>query len=180
MAEVRFFGCREDTDILVQWIFEEGAWLIPDIHYRMSKYAEIHDLGAFERYRKQTNLFFILAKGYQRCPLELQSIEKRGKRFYFVMQRNGGPAIHLFCSQEFRERGVAFLGLGSLSYFPTFWNTITSSNERVPESLKLFYAKLLRRIKSLSKKTTVSGRVYHVGEQAQRLQEKGIRLDIRP
>lgn len=99
-----------------------------------------------------------------------------GETKYYIVQRNGGPTIDLFQTGLVEVEGKPALGSGSISYYPTFWNTLTEENQKPPKALAKFYRHIVSRIKANSTKLVRGERVYCIGPGAQKLVEQGLEL----
>jgi hypothetical protein len=155
---------RADYENVVQFAFELGAWLVPS-HLRT---AGVVRIGKIDEYWNRVNdgekLFHIQHQTFEVCPLEVRRVRSNeGEDRFYVMQRNGGPTVDLLGPYEFEELGRNRVGGGFISYYPSFWNTETQSNESAPVEQKRFYSALLRYLKSNAIKSPAGRRTYWVG-----------------
>jgi hypothetical protein len=167
VAQCDFFMAEADEDRLVRWIFAREAVLVPDLDYGSPHYQELRNADALHGLRSRTNLFFVLHSSFYRCPLELRTYSSGAKAGgYYLMQRNGGPALSLFCPTTYKKEGARYLPAGMASYFPTFWNPEREENENAPQELVGFYRSLVAAIKHDAVCRKVGKRTYWIGEHA--------------
>ena len=144
-------------------------------------YRTIESLDEYLRLRPEQGLFFILFDSYHECPLQLTLVKKgyyAGQ--YFVGQRVGGPTIVFLASNERQKNGAWRISDGSLTYFPTYENTITGEMERTPEALAQQYKRIIKEAKKGSKTIKgESGRKYVIGSHTyQAIREGTLTLGV--
>ena len=175
MAQCDLFLTRADESPLVDYVLSTGGCFVSAVHYDKPSYPEIRSKDTYATFREMKPFFYILHPSFLRTDLEIRRLhEDDPSRGYFIMQRNGGPAIHLVCPGEYTEGAQAFIAPGFLSHYPTFWNPETGMNEKVPGTLRAYYKDLLKFIKKGAKKT--NPRDFWVGRHAQKLVADGARL----
>ncbi len=122
-----------DERALVKAALSLGVRIVPSKDYETSQPVIVSSVEAFEPERAETNLFFLVSDSWLRCPIEVRQYAtgpKSGK--YFLMQRNGGPSIDLFCPRlEQMTGGPASIAAGMLGYYSTFWNTATRETRQL-------------------------------------------------
>lgn len=180
MPELTLYFSKKDEREFVRYVLEHGAWLVPDLDYRKPKYMVIRTEKTYQAFRRRSGLFFVLRDSYFQSPLEIGSVEKRGKIIHYISQRNGGPTIEFLPSIEFRERAHKYISMGSIGHYPTYWNTISCSMEKPPEALRSFYKFLVKWIKRKSIRIKPGVRTYWVGKHAVEAVRRGVRLDGLP
>jgi hypothetical protein len=177
MAEMNLYFAKKDEDEFVRFVLESGAEMVPSVHYETPQYVVITSEKLFQRYRRRTQLFFILKQTYLRCALELASFEKKGKRIYYVSQRNAGPTIDYLKSVLFCESRRLHIGMGSISHHPTYWNPIAEAMEKPPKELLDFYKSLQNYVKREAVKIKAATATYWVGKCAVEAVKRGAVLD---
>lgn len=136
-------------------------------------------------YAKQRPLWHLRHHSFSRYPLEIHRIDGgfyEGK--YSVLQRSGGPTIDLSWSGVSEVGGKQFVGSGSISHYPTFWNPHTSENERAPEAQRDLYRKITKWIKAhcVSSENPISQRTgkpwppVGIGKEAAKAWANGLHL----
>jgi hypothetical protein len=169
VAQCDFFMADADEDRLVRWVFSREAVLVPDLDYSTPHYQELRNADTFIDLRSRTNLFFVLHSSFYRRPLELRRYSVGPKAGgYYLMQRNGGPALSLFFPTIYTKEEARYLPAGMVSYFPTFWDPEREENEKTPQELVCFYRSLIAAIKEDAVRRKVGSRTYWIGEHAMR------------
>lgn len=182
MPQCDFFLSEADEDRVVWWILSSGAWIAPDLDYSQPKHDVVRTADAYWNVRNQTNLFFILHESFYRCPLELRvhsSGPKAGR--FFLMQRNGGPALSFFCPRVYEKGESKCLPAGMLAYYPTYRNTARAENEKTPKELVRYFREVTAVIQDEADQRTVGSRIYWIGKDAKtRFRDKSLRpgMDI--
>src|SRR3990172_5733752 len=116
MPELGLFLSWRDIEEFVECALREGAVLIPHLHYDTPEYVTLRNRASFNDFRRKTSLFFILRSSSLVSPLEMDSFVKKGKRFFFIIQRSGGPTIDFFAAGDFRGSHQHLVGPSSLGY----------------------------------------------------------------
>lgn len=179
MAELGFILSKEEEEGLVVRALDASAWLVPDIDHQAPEPLRVTTLREYEECRKSTRMFFIQHPSYVKGPLEMREALKDGKRVFFVMQRNGGPAIEFMSSVEFAEGGRAKINPGFLGHHKTFWNPATQRNEEMPTDLLRLYRELSTEVKRMATREKVGVRTYWIGNVIQdRINTGSLRLGM--
>lgn len=127
----------------------------------------------------------LLRSDFSRYPLEIHAIEGgHYKGRYFAMSRTGGPTIDLSWSGVTDHEGKRFVGEGSVSHYPTFWNPTTEENERAPQAQRDAYREIVKWIKAhsvpsvnpVSKRTGKAWPSIRIGKEAAKAWAKGLHL----
>lgn len=175
MPELDAFLGREDQRALASLLLAEGAVLVSDKNYETSHHQRLRSVDEFERARLDgVSLFYILSDAFDKSPLEMRFLKEKGN--YFIMPRNGGPAIEYSCGAVFFKDGIQHIAQSFLAHYSTYWNTLSNKNEKSPEELKLFYSKVARHVKAVSTKIRTKNRIYWIGTEAERLRRKGAKF----
>ena len=156
-------------------LFASGMVAVPCRDYPSSQHSIITSLDAFLKTANSCGQFFLLHETYTSCPLEIrQIIANGGRKFYYIMPRNGGPTIDL----NWSVNGARLIRKGSLSHYPSYWNTLKKANMKPPEPLIQAYRKLASFIKTKSQKIVApkSKRTFYLGTDAKRLRDGGVSL----
>jgi hypothetical protein len=122
-------------------------------------------------------LFFLLADSFYRVPLEIRcysSGPKLGK--FYIVQKNGGPAITLLCLPPLEQEGQRLLPPGMVSYYSTYLNPDTGQNQTAPAELVAFFGDLCREIKANGQAVKMGPRTLWLGRHAEAQMAKGLRL----
>lgn len=173
MPELNTFLDLADELSLVQFILEEGGRLVGSRH-PSPQYQMIRDMESYMRVRTDERLFYVLFDVYDECPLDLRRINGgyyEGK--YAIMPRNSGPMIDFLTSVEYQKGGSNWVSGGGISYYPTYWNTMTNSNEKPPAALVAIYKSRVMYVKQSS--TVVKGKfgTYFIGAHTYRRIKEG-------
>jgi hypothetical protein len=173
MPEIGIILAKREEISLIEHVFSQGSYLVPDLHYPNPEYVKIRSVDDFLHYRQETRLYFMLHENYAISPLEMRQIEKDGKKSYFIMQRNGGPSIDLFMTAEFVVDDTTKVAPGFVAYYPTFWNTITHQNQKVPSHLLDAHGEIRKYIRSIAASNKLGKRSYWIGREMSRALDDG-------
>lgn len=133
MPDIGFFFDEVDTEKLTRFLLSERYSFIPDLNYSEPKLQMHTKYEAIEDLRNQKPSFFLTRSDFAKCPLEIRKITGgKADRRYYHMQRNGGPVFHYICPGTYLDQGHRKLGPSSVAYYPTYWNTTSHENEKVP------------------------------------------------
>lgn len=177
MPELTLYFAEKDEIEFMEFVLQQGAWLVPNLDYERAECALIQSEETFQAYKRRCRLFHILRDSYYCSPLEFRSVEKRRRMIYYVSQRNGGPTIDYVRSVGFREQGRRFISTGFLAHYPTYWDTLKHSMEKAPEPLRDFYTLLATWIKKNSVRIKPVSTTYWVGRHAVEAVRRGVKLD---
>lgn len=167
MPELGFYFDDSDLNDFAKRCLTEGAYFVPDHIYTDEKFDKITTFSKFRECRiNGTNLFFILHNSYEDCPFELRPIVKNEVTGFYILQKNGGPTIDLFCPSSFDKNGTDVIAPGFVAFHSSYWNTTTREEVRAPESIKLWYRMLTKTIKERSMKIRARHRIFMVGQGA--------------
>lgn len=170
MPEVDFYFSEGDFVALSEVIFAGGMVAVPDCDYPTSQYSMIKSLKSFLTAAKSCHQFFLLHEAYNSCPLDMrETVGNNGKRFYYIMPRNGGPTIHVYWAGADEHR----IRRGFLSHYPTYWNTTEEANLKAPKTLSQEYRKFAAFIKKNSEKLSRPKRSVYLGSDARHLRDLG-------
>ena len=178
MAEIDFFITSDEEIELIEFILNEGTYLIPDCKFK-PELIEIRDIKTYLKYRMDgSGLFFIISPVYFSSPLEIKSVynEHYGRIIYYIEQRSGGPTIEFCNSQIYEKAGVNYLSSSCLGHYPTYWNTKTFATEKAPVALKALYAKIIREIKKSNQLKTTK-RTYWLSKGITSMRRDGLKLN---
>lgn len=176
MPEIGLYLDEEDELQIVRDMFDQRLELVPDLHYSKKQYLRLRSERDFLKYRKQTGLFFAVRPDFARLPLELDHNQVGGKEWFFIVQRNGGPALTFNCGGTFESRGVVFVKPGSLHHYPTFWDYRVKRNLAVPVGLRQLYLALGKSIKRTYSPVRFQKRKFWVGPCAAKRRAAGAEL----
>jgi hypothetical protein len=177
MPETGFFFSERDFISLVEHLLSQDATLVPDVKYAADEYVLARSTAQLETFRPTTKQFFVLHPSYQVCPLEMRPLEKAGQETrYFIMPRNGGPSIDVYCAGEVESAGQPFIGSGMLGHYPTFWNQEVEENQPAPQALVEFYRSTVKWLRGYARRIKIAGRNYYLGPDAARLLAAGHQL----
>jgi hypothetical protein len=164
------FGDK-DIQHLFKYLLEQGAKFVPDIRYTSPRYQELDTLKAIMASRQMSKFLFVVHHCYTRYPLEMRRFKNHTD--YYIVQRNGGPSLDLFCPGLISQTGKSILGQGFIGCYPTFWNPVSEHNEKSPSELLAFYHDAVRWIKRVSIRKTTKKRIFYVGQEAHNLIMRG-------
>ncbi len=165
MAELTFYLCMRERKLFFEFCFENGFYLIPDIHYANRRYVIIRNANDFSEYELCVQ-FFILHDAYSKFPLEFGTFRKNGEDFYFVYQRYGGPTID-FGSPILAEAKYGKVGPGSISIYPFYYNDREKNYSL--ENLRQSYSLLIKFIKKICIKKNIHSKNSFIGKETIRL-----------
>ena len=148
MPQLDLLLADADRFRLLHWTLEQGAVLVPDLHYHEPQYEEVRSVAKLEPFLSQRQ-FYVLRGDWQveRLLMKPHINKFRGAGFY-IAQRYGGPSLSYALYPQREEDGRSILGRGTIDYYPFYYS---SSNERQlepRESLKAFYAEATRLMKN--------------------------------
>jgi hypothetical protein len=138
MPQIDLYLDSGDERMLIAWLIDSGARLIPDLHYASRHYVVCSSLEQVLGHRSQTRSFFVVRNDFSLIPLELVENRSEGKRWYFIMPRNGGPAITLLLGGEFMKDGFEFIRPGNINFYRNYWDPIAQQNNPAPAAQKAF------------------------------------------
>jgi hypothetical protein len=178
MPQLDLYFSEDDSQRFTEFLIDEGASLVPDLHYDEQNYLILNNIQAVKDARTKTKLFFIIHNSYFFCPLEMRPLNRSGESFsFFIMQRNGGPTIDFYSPGEVQKGGSVAIGPGFVGYHGTFWNTRTQQNERSPKTQIAFYRKLTNWIKTRRGERAVGKhRTWFIGPHALEAEKRGLQL----
>jgi hypothetical protein len=106
----------------------------------------------------------------------MRKILKSGEAVYYISQRSGGPTIQLLGGGIFADNYEKVIRPGFISYFPTYWNTLSSRNEKPPLELIETYKALQNHVKNAAVRIKPGRSVFWLGEDARKAVLKGAKL----
>jgi hypothetical protein len=132
---------------LLCWTLEQGAILVPDLHYPEPHYEEVRSVAKLEQFLSRRQ-FYVLRGDWQveRLLMKPHINKLKGAGFY-IAQRYGGPSLSYALYPQREDGGRSILGRGTIDYYPFYYS---SSNERQlepSETLKAFYTEATRLMK---------------------------------
>lgn len=141
MPQADFYLCERDLLDVAALLFGGGGSLVPDLDYKTPDLRTIRDVEDLRRVYRELNpqLFFGISPKWQRAPLTIRGIEKDDRTVFFILQKNGGPSIDIFCPQPFIANGRLAVAHGFIGYHRCYWNPISGQMEPTPEALKDVY-----------------------------------------
>jgi hypothetical protein len=165
MAQVDFYLEVVDKIDIMSFVFAEGGYAIPAIHYKVPIYSEVRTIEDYLPLVDTSVLLFIVHDAYFKEPLAWETIDKEGGQYFYLRQRVGGPTIDFYSPGKIEKNGVQFIGQGSMSYYSSYQSPGSNKDIAAPEEQKLLFKKISRRIKNgLAIKN--SKRTYWVGTKA--------------
>lgn len=173
MPQTQLILTDKNSEQIVTLIFDMGAMLIPDLHYKEPKYEYISKLSQFTKMRGATNIYFIVHEDWIVESLIMREVnhQTEGKIFY-IGQKQGGPTIDFGYWSEHIKDNKHYVGTGFLGYHDKFWSETNNKMMSVPQELKTFYKSIVLKFKSdaISKK---SAQTYWISNDANELIESG-------
>ena len=176
MSEMHFYGDSADERMLVQWLLVNGAELVPDLHYKDDAYAICKDLDSFRNYRAETRHFFVMHQSFSTESLEVTCNTDEKPSWYFIMPRNGGPALGLLLSGEFIQDNIEHIRSGSVISYPNYWSLKEHTNMPAPREERAFYRSLSLWMREHFTNMKTRSKVYWVGPGAQLRVAQGAKL----
>lgn len=175
MAQLDFYLDAKDKIDLMSFVFGEGGYIVPALHYDRPEYSVIKSVDEYLPYVNKNLLLFIAHESYSKEPLTLEKVNKEGKEIFYIPQRVGGPTIDFYSPGVIEENSVQFIGQGNISYYTSYQSSIQRSNVQAPEPQKFFYKKLTSEIKK-GFAIKLSKRTYWVGCKALENLRRGYKL----
>jgi hypothetical protein len=173
MPELSLYLNNSDGNLIVRWVLDAGGYLVPGKDYEQRSYLKVRTMEEFETLRAETSSFYALHSSFSKMPLEMVQNERTCK--YFIMPRNGGPAIGLQLGGEVRRDGAQYVKPGSVNYYRTYWNFEEGRNDTAPKEQAAFYRDIAQKVKA-SFRCVRSKRLYWIGPGALHQVLRGARL----
>jgi hypothetical protein len=165
MPQIDFILLQSEQDEFIRYLFAQQAVLIPDLHFETKGYLELDSFPAAIEYFHKKYHFYITHKSFLKCPLEMREMVKNGISYYYIMPRNGGPAIDILRSNVSKHLGIYRVGIGFLSYYPTYWDTVTEENRKPPIELINFYKNISNFIKQKTNRIKILKETFLVSKK---------------
>ena len=105
MAEIEFFATGEEMSELVQWLLDRHWQFVPNLHYRSSSFERLREVRAIQSVAESVPKFFVVREDLLESPLMVKETGTADKHFFYIVQRNGGPALDFWWGQQFEEDG---------------------------------------------------------------------------
>lgn len=146
MVQTNVYLCNKDLKELVNELIVSGCRIVPDLKYDQPKYLKLESWSEVRQIvrAKPNNLLFVVSDWWERAPLEMRVAAHKGRSFYFISQKNGGPTIDIFVSQPTMANGQALIGQGFIAYYPRFWNPLTKRMELPPTEMVSCYKGIVK------------------------------------
>src|SRR5947209_15481632 len=94
MPDITVYMTQEDEEKFIQYIFEAGAWLTPDMHYLKPQPVEIRCIKGYKGYRQMLiRKFYIQRQDFTKSALVFRPLNKDDALIYYIGQREGGPYV---------------------------------------------------------------------------------------
>ena len=175
MAELEFILTATEQSKLVEFLFEDGAKLIPHMWYKEPKYKELSSVDEILNIRATLSgpIFVVWDEVFQ-YPLEFSKIDKEEGVFYFLCQKKGGPYLDFLpCGIIEDDNGLDFIN-GFVAYYTEYWIDKEIAVP-IPEFLKKKYKQITKFIRSMGTKLVVREckRSYWVGREALEMLQSG-------
>ena len=180
MPELDFFFVDSEMDSFLEYIWARGFDLIPNRHFDKPRPVKHQSRAQVYKYLEIPKCLFHLAReDFTKLPLEMVRLDggaDEGK--YFIMQREGGPTIHLMWSGVQEFEGIRFVSFGDISYYGTFWNPQTEQFEKAPKAQRDAYRELTQYIKahSVESENPPNYRPVRIGKEAARQWADGLQI----
>ena len=176
MAETSLIMTNDDALEIVEFIFDNGAYIVPDCHYRRMEYFSLFDLKSFvECY--EARLFFIIHDDWFMEPLEMKKINHRTEGvIYSILQKTGGPNLDFYFTGEFEKDGQQYIGTGFLGHHSKFWINKEDDYVKAPKALKDFYKSIISKFKKNAVNYKGTHQSYWASKRADELLLSGEKL----
>jgi len=176
MPAIDFFSDKEDERFLLETLLDLGVKFVPDLHYEGQKISTLDSYDSVLQGRERERHFFLIHPEFTAEPLEVREIAKEGKKEYFIMPKNGGPALDLLLDTEVPDSTPPTLAPGSLSYYRTFWSNRERMNKPAPSAQKEIYRQFCARVRESFVEIKPGIRRYWIGPGAGLKVKSGWRL----
>ncbi len=173
MPEIDLLFTPGEERRLIEHVLAVGGWFVPDLDYDSPEPARIDTFDEYLQHRRMTRSFFALHPTYFAAPLEMKPVQKEGTLKYFISKRNGGPAIEFLSTVEFEEAGRQSVNAGFLAYHTTFWNQVTSRNEKLPRALLSLFRSLTGLVKRSASSRKIGSRRFWIGREMESFIARG-------
>lgn len=169
MAQLDFFLNLEERNKFLEFCFESGSFIIPDINYHEKEYIKIDSISMVN-HSKPCNQYFIANAEFYKYPLEYSSFNKNEKTLFYIKQRYGGPTI-LFSSSLGEIDNNNTIGPGSLSIYPFYYVGL----EKIypPVELITLYSNYAKYIKKQCIRVKLIKRTFWIGKETIEMAQKG-------
>jgi hypothetical protein len=148
MPQIDLLLADTDRVELLHWTLEQGAVLVPVMHYHEPHYEEVRSAAKLEQFLSRRQ-FYVLRGDWQSEKLRMEPYVNnfKGAGFY-IAQRQGGPSLSYLLYPQREESGHAILGGGAIHYYPFYYSSSNGQQQLAPnDSLKEFYAEATRVMK---------------------------------
>lgn len=169
MPETDLLLTDSDRLTLLHWTLEQGAVLVPDLHYYEPHYEEIRSISKLEQFATEIK-FYVLRDDWQVEKLLMNPyVNKFTGAGFRISQRYGGPALSYALYPLRKEGGRLILGRGTTDYYP-FYYSIAGREKLYPnDTLKAFYAQAIRLMKHGGMRIKGKHRSVYVTQQGTQL-----------
>jgi hypothetical protein len=174
MAQQWFFGTYADSEGLLGEILSAGlAVALPDVYYETPE-PRFFDAISDELSRG----FHFKGRAYLWLPdlsvtpisFGLMDVPPFAGKYYVA---GGGPMLDFLRPAAFVEGGMLMLNTGQISYEAVFFNPYTSTETRMPDSVRLRYRDIVKLVRAKTETVSYVGKRWLVGSEAARLLKRG-------
>ena len=168
MPDTNFYLTDHSRELLFDFIQSQGGELVPDLHYDKPEYEIVKDVNQFMEYiETKTVRFYIISKKFQERDLWVNENELMAPPNYYIVQRVGGPYIHLALYRGWADDATVKMKSTHVGYYARFLDKDDFSIEyKASEELKDFYKGMLKFLRSLCKKVNINGKNYYIDKNS--------------
>lgn len=145
MPQTDFLGMREDEERLIRYAFKLGMEAVPDLRYQTRDVIVVGEWEPYRKLREQTTLFYLFSVGTLLSPFQTGELKELGH--YYIMQKFGGPYVVFSYYSPYEEAGATIIPGSSISYYPTYYNSLTGEQAKPCEDFRRLYRSLDSEIK---------------------------------
>lgn len=150
VREIDLLLTDEDRKRLLCWTLEQGASIVPDLHYKEPRYSAVSTIEQINELASYRH-FFVLRADWQIDDLLMRPVvNKHEGPGYYIAQRYGGPAIDYMLYPEHGEVGHTTLGRGSVAYYSHYFAIADGRKVTPPPAMKSFFSQLSQFIRTES------------------------------
>lgn len=174
MPELSTFFPPPDDLLLVQWLFDRGAFLVPAVPYDNADYSECSEVAAYRASLEGSRHFYVLHPSFTRERLSMVRVDRGWASGRFcILSRDGGPAIEFLSSTVVSKPDGRLVTGGFLAYHPTYWSPSSQENEPAPQPLVALYRSAVRFIKMNSTEVVLTKTKHWLSQAALNLWRSG-------
>ena len=139
MPQIDFILSPDEQQRLIEALLSQGLIFVPGMRYENEEYVEltqVKDICEFACSREMAGPFCVLSPEFSHAKLELEPVEWRGERRFFLRQRHGGPYLDLVPSCLKRHLTPPVLTSGFCATYRSYWVGTPPMEIAAPQELR--------------------------------------------